>query len=319
MLKRIMVRKIMIVTAILLVMLMLYFVPVNDKQKDLNKEQEVEYIYPEAVSAIYLLDSNNNLTRSLIKVDNHDELTKANSLIKELTINGGRENIIPNYFKALIPKGTKVNKLKLDNGILLIDFSHEFMDVRQKEEEKLIEAITYTLTNIPGIDKISIYVDGNKLTSLPNSGTILPEYLDKSYGINKQYELTGLEDILSYTIYYVLNLDNNVYYTPVTKYVNDSGRDKVKVIIEELTSSLLYESNLMSYLDTNVKLLDYEIIDKVIKLDFNDFILSDITNERILEEVMYTVGLSLCSEFDLEKVVFMVDNQEISTFLAKNA
>jgi len=75
----------------------------------------------------------------------------------------------------------------------------------------------------------------------------------------------------------------------------------------------------MSYLNSNVKLLDYEITDKVIKLNFNDLILSDITNNLILEEVMYTIGLSLCNELDVEDVIFEVNNQEISTFFSKNS
>ena len=33
------------------------------------------------------------------------------------------------------------------------------------------------------------------------------DYLDKSYGINKQYELTSLNDIYSYTVYYVSNFN----------------------------------------------------------------------------------------------------------------
>ena len=73
----------------------------------------------------------------------------------------------------------------------------------------------------------------------------------------------------------------------------------------------------MSYLDTNVKLLDYELSENVIKLNFNDLILSDITNNLILEEVMYTIGLSLCDEYDIENVIFEVNNKEISTFSLK--
>ena len=75
----------------------------------------------------------------------------------------------------------------------------------------------------------------------------------------------------------------------------------------------------MSYLDANVKLLDYEITDKVIKLNFNDSILNNITNDKILEEVMYTIGLSLCDELSVEDVIFKVNNQEISTFFSKNS
>lgn len=319
MLKRIMFRKIAVASSILLVILMLYLIPSNKEEIDLNKNQKMEYIFPNDLEVIYLLDSNDYLSRTKISVNNKDEVSKASDLIEGLTIKGKKKDIIPNGFKCLIPADTKVLDIKLKDGILVINFSNEFNNVTKDYEEKLIESLTYTLTSIDGIDKIEIYVEGKKLTNLPNSKKKLPEYLDKNYGINKKYELTNLSDIDSYTIYYVLNYNDEVYYTPVTKYINNQNQDKVKIIIDELASSLVYESNLMSYLDMNVKLLDYEITDKVIKLNFNDLILSDITNNLILEEVMYTIGLSLCNDLDLEEVIFNVNNREISTFFNKNA
>ena len=285
---------------------------------DLNNNQQLEYIFPNDLEVIYLLDNNNYLSRTKISVNKKDEISKAIDLIEGLTINGKKQDIIPNGFKSLLPENTKVLDIKLDKGILTIDFSNEFNNVKEEYEEKLIESLTYTLTSINGIDKIEIKVDGNKLTNLPNSKDRLPEYLDKNYGINKKYELTSLSDIDSYTIYYVFNYNNDVYYTPVTKYINNQNQDKVKIIIDELASSIVYESNLMSYLDTNVKLLDYEIDKDIIKLNFNDLILSDITNNLILEEVVYTIGLSLCDELDISEVIFEVNNQEISTFSLKS-
>ena len=168
-----------------------------------------------------------------------------------------------------------------------------------------------------GIEKIEIQVEGIKLTKLPKSKKALPEFLDKEYGINKKYELTSLNDVYSYTVYYVNSYNDESYYTPVTKYINSDNQDKVKIIIDELATSMTYESNLMSFLNTNVKLLDYEVIDNKIKLNFNNLILSDITSNVILEEVMYTIGLSLCDELDVEEVIFQVENEEIATFSQK--
>ena len=305
MLKKMMLRKIAVATSILLIMLMLYIIPANKEEIDLNKNQKLEYVYPNDLEVIYLLDNNHYLSRTKISVNSKDELSKASDLIESLTVDGKRANIIPNGFQSLLPKNTKILDLSLTGGILKINFSKEFNNIKADLEEKLIESLIYTLTSINGIDKISIYVEGNKLTNLPNSKAKLPEYLDKNYGINKKYELTSLSDIDSYTIYYVFNYNDEVYYTPVTKYINNQNQDKVKIIINELASSVIYESNLMSYLDTNIKLLDYEITDNVIKLNFNDLILSDITNNLILEEVMYTIGLSLCDDLDVDTVVFL--------------
>ena len=318
MFKKMMLRKIAVASSILLIMLMLYIIPANKEEIDLNKNQKLEYIYPNDLEVIYLLDNNNYLSRTKISVSNKDEISKATGLIELLTEGGKREDIIPNGFKSLLPKNTKVLDITLKNEILSINFSKEFNNVKKELEEKLIESLAYTLTSINGIDKIELFVEGKKLTNLPNSKEKLPQYLDKNYGINKKYELTSISDIDSYTVYYVFNYNDEVYYTPVTKYINNQNQDKVKIIISELSSSLIYESNLMSYLDTNVKLLDYELTDNVIKLNFNDLILSDITNNLILEEVMYTIGLSLCDELNIENVIFLVNNKEIATFSTKS-
>ena len=317
MLKKMMLKKIAVATSILLVMLMLYIIPTNKETVDLNKKQQLEYVFPNDLEVIYLLDNNNYLSRTKISVNNKDQISKATDLIEGLTINGKKQDIIPNGFKSLLPKNTKILDIKLKEGLLTVNFSKEFNNIQKEYEEKLLESLAYTLTSINGIDKLEIYVENEKLTHLPKSKIKIPEYLDKNYGINKQYMFTNPSDIDSYTIYYVLNYNNEVYYTPVTKYIDNEKQDKVKIIIDELTSSLTYETNLVSYLDANTKLLDYEITDDVIKLNFNEFILSDITNNLILEEVMYTIGLSLCDELNVNDVIFEVNNREISTFSLK--
>ncbi len=305
-------RKLAVATSILLVIFMMYLIPNN--KEEIEIEQKLEYVYPNDLEVIYLLDSYDNVSRTVLSVNMQDEITKSKDLIDGLTIGGKKQDKLPNGFKGLLPSETKLLDISLTDGILKLNFSKEFNNVKEEYEEKLVEALTYTLTSIDGVDKIEIYVDGSKLEYLPNSKKKLPDKLDKNYGINKQYEMTTLNDIYSYTVYYVMNYNDATYYTPVTKYVNNNNQDKVKVIIDELATSLSYESNLMSYLNSNVKLLDYEIIDDTVKLEFNDLILSDITNNLILEEVIYTIGLSLCDELDVTEVIFMVNSQEISTF-----
>ena len=317
MLKKMMYRKIAVASSLLLVILMLYLIPTNNNEIEIQN-QNLEYIYPNNLEVIYLLDDNDYLSRTKTTTSNNDIISKSKDLIETLIIDGKNKNIISNGFRSIIPKGTKILNINLKDGILTINFSNQFNNIEEEYEEKMIEALTYTLTSIEGVDKIEIYVEGIKLTKLPNTKKNIPKYLNKEYGINKKYELTSLNDIYSYTIYYVNNYNDENYYIPVTKYVNSDRQDKVKIIIDELATSLTYESNLMSFLDTNVKLLDYEILDNKIKLNFNNLILSDITSNIILEEVIYTIGLSLCDEFNVEKVIFEVNNEEISTFSTKS-
>ena len=55
-------------------------------------------------------------------------------------------------------------------------------------------------------------------------------------------------------------------------YIFDNNQDKIKVIIEQLSTSPIYETSLMSFLNVSTKLLNYEKIDNTLKLNFNNMV-----------------------------------------------
>lgn len=309
MIKKMLYKKILVASSLLVVLFMLYLIPTKKEVE--FAETNLEYVYPNDLETVYLLDSNDYVARVLISTSNDSIISKSTSLIDALTIGGKKENVIPNGFRSIIPSGTKVIDIELEDGVLIINFSKDILDIDKKYEDKMIESLTYTLTSINGIDSIKLLVDGKELKKLPNSNKLLPTFLDKSYGINKIYEITNVGNIDSYTVYFVNNVNDNKYYIPVTKYVNDYKQDKIRIIIDELASSFTYQSNLSSFLNENTKLLNYEVIDKQIKLNFNDMIFSDITNNDILEEVVYTICLSINDSIDIDSVVFLANDREI--------
>ena len=87
----------------------------------------------------------------------------------KIIIDGEKSHIIPNGFRAMIPAGTEILDLKLENKILTINFSKDLLTINEKDEEKMIEAIIYSLTSIEGIDKVVIQVEGKVLEKLPHS------------------------------------------------------------------------------------------------------------------------------------------------------
>ena len=96
------------------------------------------------------------------------------------------------------------------------------------------------------------------------------------------------------------------------KYINKEEIEPVKVIIKELSSSPIYETNLMSHLNAGVVLNDYELEGNNLKLNFNELLLSDPDSNKILEEVIYTIGLSMNDIYNnLETVSFYVNNNEV--------
>lgn len=310
MIRKMLYRKIIVATSLLVVLFMLYLIPENNDTVKF-RETNISYTYPNDLEVVYLIDSNNYVSRTVMPVNSNNEESMVYELLDILTIGGKRENTIPNGFRGLIPSSVTVKNIELHDGVLTIDFSREFLDMKKEFEEKTLEAIIYTLTSIKGIEKINILVEGNKLGNLPNSGKLLPEFLDRSYGINKEYNLVSTNDIDSYIVYYVSSINGTNYYIPITKYVNSDSRDKIKVIINELASSYISETNLSSYLNSNIELLDYKIDDDVIKLFFNKQIFSDITSNNILEEVIYTISLSIMDNIPVNEVIFMVDGNII--------
>ncbi len=319
MLKKMSIRKIMVSTLTLFILLIIYLMPDSIDEKEISLTNDnVEYIYSNTLETIYLLDSNDYVARTKIDSCKCEGVDKAKDLINGLIIDGTKSNIIPNGFKSIIPTGTSVKDISLDNGILTIDFSKDLLEITKEYEEKMIEAIVYTLTSIDGIDKVIIKVEGEVLDKLPISGKTLPTYLDKNYGINKIYDLTSMKDIDSYTLYYVNTYNDNSYYVPVTKYINNDSQDKIKVIIEELYSAPIYETTLMSFLNSNTKLLDYKLEDGKLTLNFSEDILSDVTTNNILEEVIYTISLTMNDNYGVEEVIFLVEDEEIYKSLIKD-
>ena len=314
MLKKSALRRIMVSTLALIIVTVLYFFPTDDNNNQIT--QNVEYVSVDN-TPIYLMNPDNYVVRTSIATKEKEPLALVKEMIDALTIGNEKQDYIPKHFSSIIPENTKLLDVSLEDGLLKIDFSKEFLNTTKEMEEIMIEAIVYTLTEIDEIDKIMIFVEGTKLEVLPQSNIKLPNTLDRSYGINKVYDITSLKDLTKTTIYYIGEFNDLIYYVPVTKIENDNGNNKIEIIIDELKSSPIYETNLMSYLASSVKLESYEELENQVILSFNNEIFDDFKEQNILEEVKYSISLSIEDTLNVKEVIFKVDNKVIETFKTK--
>lgn len=305
--KRISLKKISICLIAIAAIFLFYLFPTNDK---LKINEELEYIEEGNVSTIFLMDSNNYLAKTSISLDDSDITSKAKKLLTALIQGEKYTEKIPNGFKSIIPNGTKILNIEYKNEVIKVDFSSELMDTNVDNEEKIIEAIVYTLTSIDNVKYVIIYMNGKILTKLPQSNITLPSALDRSFGINKEYNINSDKNITKTTVYYINKYNDKEYYVPVTKVSNDS-REKVQIIIEELSNTNTYNANLMSYLNSNTKVVSLNEDKNQLVIDFNDYIYNDIDSNEILDEVIYTICLSVQDNYNVDTVVFTVDNKEI--------
>lgn len=313
MLKKMSIKKILVSTSVLFALFLVYLIPKESINTLDDVKQKLEYVDKNAItSSIYLMDSENYLARANVLVNTKDtEIeSRAKELLEILIKDGVGESKIPNGFRTIIPSDTKILSIKYEQEVLKIDLSKEFLDVDKNLEEKIVEAVVYTLTTIKDIDKIVLYVEGDVLTKLPKTKINLPSTLDRSFGINKEYDVSTTKNINQVTVFYVNKFNEEYYYVPVTKYLNDD-REKIKIIVDELTSSTNYNTNLMSFLDNNTKLLSVTNNDNIMELEFNKSILNNFNTKDILEEVIYTIALSVEANYDIDQLVFSVESEKV--------
>lgn len=313
MLKKITIRKFLVSMAALMALFFIYLIPKESIYHLKDVETELKYVDKEAFTeTVYLYDHNQFLARTKVVTKEVENIeSKAKEVLEVLIKDGAGESKIPNGFRAVVPSDTKILSLDYEEGLLKVNFSKELLeDVKAEEEEKIIESIVYTLTSIAEIKQIIIYMEGDILNYLPKSKITLPATLDRNFGINKEYDLKSNKEINQVTVYYINTYNDETYYVPVTKYLNDK-REKINIIIDELASAPLYHSNLMSFLNQNVKLLASEEADQQLNLEFNSYIFNDTDEKKILEEVIYTICLSVGDNYDVSQVSFVVDDEEI--------
>lgn len=311
MLKKQIIKKLTLSTAILFSIFLMCIIP--SKQEENIIKQELTYIEENLNKEnIYLLDSNNYLARTSVVIDNTDIELKAKELLNILIKDSKEENKIPSGFRGIIPSNTEILSLEYKDNIIKVNFNKYLLDVKKEYEEKIIESIVYTLTSIDEVKKVIIYVEGDILSKLPQTKINLPSTLDRSYGINKEYNIKSYKDITKVTVYYLNNYNDDYYYVPVTKYLNDD-RDKLEIIVEELSNS----NDLLSFLNANTILLENKIEDNKLYLTFNEYIFDNSDERIILDEVKNSISLTVMDNYDVDEVIFQYDNKEIYKSVVK--
>jgi len=255
-------------------------------------------------SSLYLLDKNSYVARTDMILTEKDTLEEAKERIEILTIGSKKSAYIPNIFEPVLPKDTKVISIGTQENVLKINFSKEFLNIPKGKEEKLMECLVFSLTEIDGINGIILFVEGTLLEKIPNSESILPPILTRDIGANKIYNLESLKNVSKTTIYYVAKDGETSYYVPVTL-LDNNEKNKVEIIIERLKSMPNPKTNLMSYLNASTELSNYELLEDEVLLSFSPLLYEGLASNEILEEVKYSISLSIKDTLNIEKVSFV--------------
>ena len=73
----------------------------------------------------------------------------------------------------------------------------------------------------------------------------------------------------------------------------------------------------MSFMNLNTKLEKYELKNDNMYLTFNNYILDNLEDKKILEEVIYSISLSIRDNYNVKDVIFLVNDEEITKSVLK--
>ena len=294
------INKIFRTTLIMFLILTVFTITNESKEKVLRTNLEINNIKDIDKTKLYLLSNNNYLVETNVYINSDKLEDKINKIIEYLKINN---NKIPKGLKGYLTKDIKINNINLKDNNLKINFSKEFLNI--KDKELVIEGLVYSLLNLDEINSIEVLVENNYLENY--------EYkLNKNIGINKQYILKNRKDVNKINLYYYNKINNIEYLTPVTKYINDK-RKKIEIILDELINNI--PNNLISYMDDKVKLKEYKEENDLIILKFNENFIGE--NKDLNKKIINQIALTIFENYDVNTVLFQENDEKIEYITKK--
>src|SRR5690606_35507681 len=99
---------------------------------------------------------------------------------------GAGAQTLPPGFVNLLPKGTTIKGIDInpESKVATVDFSKEFNNYDPANERKIVEAVTWALTEYANVKEVKIWVEGKPLTEMPQAGLPIDGTLSRAVGIN---------------------------------------------------------------------------------------------------------------------------------------
>ena len=280
----------------------------EETEKQDTKQGEKEAVEETIKTELYLIDKNGYVVPQTLDLPKTTSI--ATLALEYLVKDGPVTEILPNGFQAVIPAETKVS-VNVKDKVATVDFSREFKDYQAEDEMKILQSITWTLTQFDSIEKVKLQMNGHPLEEMPVNGTPIGGELSRNDGINLDVSDSGdITNTRPVTVYYIGGEKEQYYYVPVTKRVSNNEQDNITAAVNKLIDGPNVSSKLLNEFRAEVKLLeDAQVKDGLVTLDFNESIYNSFEEKRISEHVLNTLVLSLTEQPGIEGVAVTVNGK----------
>ncbi|MEH7354297.1 GerMN domain-containing protein [Neobacillus drentensis] len=259
---------------------------------------------------LYLIDKDGYVVPQTLNLPKTTSV--ATQALEHLVANGPVTNKLPNGFRAVLPEDTTLSvDIDKNTGVATVNFSKEFKDYKPEDEMKILQSVTWTLTQFDNVKSVKLKMNGHELTEMPVNGTPISQNLSRTTGIN--IDTTDVVDITNtkpVTVYYIGGEEGSYYYVPVTRRVSNNEKDNNAAVVNELIKGPSAKSTLVSEFVSDVKLLEApKYQDGTVTLNFNKDIYDSFDKKEISQSLLDTLVLSLTEQQGVKKVAVQVDGK----------
>ncbi|MEH6944368.1 GerMN domain-containing protein [Bacillus sp. JJ722] len=278
----------------------------NNSNKETVKTQDAG-LDQTVMTELYLIDKNGYVVPQSIALPNSKAVAK--QALQHLVTNGPVSNLLPDGFRAVLPADTQVDVDINKKGLATVDFSPEFADYKAEDEKKILDAITWTLTQFDVVKDIKLQINGHALTEMPVNKTPISKTLSRASGINM--DISAVSDITStmpLTVYYLGGKEDNYYFVPVTKRISASEDSVAEAVVKELSQDP--SANLVTEFMADLKLVNEPTIkDGKAILNFNESIYGSFKEQTVSQRLLDALVLSLTEQTGIESVEVQVNGK----------
>ncbi len=264
----------------------------------------------ESQMTVYLEDRNGYLAPISLQTTLGTNETAAQKALEMMVENGAYANQLPEDFRAVIPQGTQIKSYKYDKEqkLATVEFSEPFNDYNVQDERTIVEAITWTLTAMPGIEGVEIWYEGAKLPEMPVDGYPLDETLTRAIGINiEAAEGVNYAESTPVTLYFsAQTLSDEQYYVPVTRLVARSS-SPAQAALEQLISGPLNKKELTSVILPDVQVKNVVQDGDVVTVDLQDEAYQE--GQKLPTEMLQALVLSITENTGAATVQIKVNGE----------
>jgi len=275
----------------------------TDKEADKTDEEATKSVKTE----LYLIDKNGYVVPQTFELPETQSV--ARQALEHLVENGPISNMLPNGFRAVLPAETQVN-VDIKDGVAIVDFSNEFTNYKPEDEQKIMQSVTWTLTQFDSINRVKLKVNGKELNEMPVNGTPILGELSRKDGINiVSNHVADINNTSPITVYYLSQNNEDFYYVPVTKRVKLGKEDKLTATVNELMKNPGV-AGLFTEFMPDAKLIEKpKLEDGKVTLNFNENVLDSLEEKVISETLLNSIVLSLTEHNGIESVSVLVNGE----------